>query len=697
MTSHESLPAIRAVILGSDTLMAARPATPIQLARACLRAGFDFVAPVSWGEELLATNILSAVRSSPPSAAIVAHCPFVVEALREAATTLPTCYFGVAPPVATARYLREAFKPRPVSITYAGRCPGAVAPDIDASVLPEVLLGQLLESGVSPDQQPGYFDELLPPDRSRYTSLPGGVPDPTLLMTDAGATLREAATATLSTVAGGMNGTDSVVIDLETSCGCVCARDRFAVAQLEPPRAAAPVVSASIAVSLIDDRVTRLADELTATSTLQPVVEATAMEGSDSQIEVAGVPLDVGGERPFDAEQQPELVSHGAALEVSDTAEAVVGEEPGRQRGLLMEQNGAVEHIEPVTVGGIAPAETRGAEQTVVEPDGIEAGDGQPKSPTESSVEGEADWFAELQSDVAAFPEPEPYHTAPEGSSDAEPMTFTPVFEESLFAGIVFQTDEDRSDAHAVDDVAAEPNEVETAIADGVQSREGPEFIVDRAVVVDGPESSGPQVSATLEPWARPPGAARRAPPLHVEFSRLGHADAIPPAVNPVAPGRERDADRQVLGPRVAPQHAEPAAAHSEAPVEVLSQGLRATGLADLASPAVPERDRPAEPSTVDARGGNQRIRHAVLVVALGGLALAGSVYAASLTGWFRAPSTGGDQDSNPPLLPAYEVTQPAEVVPPDTSVTSPDSARPDSDSTRPPRRPPRSAAPPSA
>ncbi len=249
---------LTAVIIGTDALLAARPATAIQLARACMRAGYDFVAPVSWGEELLATHVIDEVRRTSVPASVIVNCPFVAEALRAESAALPTCWRSVSPPVATARYLRSAFSPRNLHITYAGRCPGATAPDIDACVLPDVFLGHLLEAGLAPENQPRYFEEVVPPDRARYSSLPGGVPEAAALQLHGGARLREAAPATVGTVALTFESPEPVVIDLESACGCICARDRFAAAQMEPPRASAPVVSAEVVVDLAPHREERV-------------------------------------------------------------------------------------------------------------------------------------------------------------------------------------------------------------------------------------------------------------------------------------------------------------------------------------------------------------------------------------------------------------------------------------------------------
>jgi hypothetical protein len=40
------------VILGTDAVLAAAPATPVQLAHACLAAGYGAAVPASWGDEL---------------------------------------------------------------------------------------------------------------------------------------------------------------------------------------------------------------------------------------------------------------------------------------------------------------------------------------------------------------------------------------------------------------------------------------------------------------------------------------------------------------------------------------------------------------------------------------------------------------------------------------------------------------------
>jgi hypothetical protein len=73
--SDDHVTPIMVAILGTDALLAARPVDAIQLTRACLTAGFDFVAPVTWGEELIASRLgnLAAAPAVPPSCRRVAR------------------------------------------------------------------------------------------------------------------------------------------------------------------------------------------------------------------------------------------------------------------------------------------------------------------------------------------------------------------------------------------------------------------------------------------------------------------------------------------------------------------------------------------------------------------------------------------------------------------------------------------------
>jgi hypothetical protein len=246
MRNEPGLP-IFVAILGTDAVLAARPVDWVQLTLACQRAGFDFVAPVSWGEELIASHVGDRLAEPSRTTTVSSSCPFVDEALREsppATSILKT----VSPPVACARYLRAAFSARPVHVTYVGACPGAVHPEVDEQCLPEVLFARLAESGINPSVLPHHLDAQLPVERARYASMPGGAPSPDWLMARANVRLVESAPITVDAVARTFEG-ETVLMDLATACRCVCARDRWGAARDEPPRAASPIVKAGVPVT----------------------------------------------------------------------------------------------------------------------------------------------------------------------------------------------------------------------------------------------------------------------------------------------------------------------------------------------------------------------------------------------------------------------------------------------------------------
>lgn len=232
---------IYVAILGTDALLAARPVDPVQLTRACQSAGFDFVVPVSWGEEVIATYVGERLASGRPSTVVVATCPLVNRQLADApmeAAILQT----VPPPIATARYLRGAMQPRPVHVTYVGSCPGAADPEIDVHCLPDVLFTKLVEAGIDASRQPRHLDGQIPPDRARYASAPGGVPDCNWLMARAEMRLVQAAPLTVDVVTQ-LHREESLLVDLSAACRCVCARDRIAAVRIEPPRSSRPVIA----------------------------------------------------------------------------------------------------------------------------------------------------------------------------------------------------------------------------------------------------------------------------------------------------------------------------------------------------------------------------------------------------------------------------------------------------------------------
>lgn len=227
-------------ILGNDALLAARPVDAVQLSRACQSAGFDLVVPVSWGEEIIATYVGERLASRFVSTLVVSACPMVNRQLVTTPPGVPVLQ-TVAPPIASARYLRAALDPRAVHVTYVGACPGAASPEIDVHCLPDVLFTRLVEAGIDASRQPRHLDGQLPADRARYASTPGGLPDANWLMARAEMRLVQAAPVTAHVVAQ-LHRDEALMIDLAASCRCICARDRDAAVRLEPQRSTKPVV-----------------------------------------------------------------------------------------------------------------------------------------------------------------------------------------------------------------------------------------------------------------------------------------------------------------------------------------------------------------------------------------------------------------------------------------------------------------------
>jgi hypothetical protein len=285
MSDQQVLP-MQVAMLGTDTILAAGPVEPVQLWRACQSIGFDLVVPVSWGEELIATSLARQVAGTTNRAAVIATCPRVDDRLQTTNLQAPIIR-TVSPPVACARYVRAAFQPRPVHVTYVGACRGASSPEVDAHLRPEMLFARFIDAGVDAITQPKHFDGQVPPERARYASLPGGAPAPDWLVLQ-GVRLIEAAPITADTVAAATPGSGPVLIDLAASCFCECARQRSASARLEPPRTFVRVVM-NLGVSVSDtDVAPSVAEVVTVRSMPQVPQRATFAENGLSAGE--GIP-----------------------------------------------------------------------------------------------------------------------------------------------------------------------------------------------------------------------------------------------------------------------------------------------------------------------------------------------------------------------------------------------------------------------
>ncbi|HEU4563027.1 MAG TPA: [Fe-Fe] hydrogenase large subunit C-terminal domain-containing protein [Gemmatimonadaceae bacterium] len=248
-SSHASV-----AVLGSDAVLAALPATPVQLAHACHALGYEVVFPASWGDELVASACLERLGDFPDGPAVLCACPYVAERLARVGDDLaPWLIRLAAPPVAVARYLRSAYGARPVHITYIGACPAATDPSIDARLSPEALFAMLGEHDIVLAEQPELFESVLPPDRRRFHSLPGGAPAPERLeAVDPGRALVELeGDDFLLELSQRLLSRERTLIDIAPQLGCACGGvlvagaahgARPALVALEPPRAPAPVL-----------------------------------------------------------------------------------------------------------------------------------------------------------------------------------------------------------------------------------------------------------------------------------------------------------------------------------------------------------------------------------------------------------------------------------------------------------------------
>jgi hypothetical protein len=253
---------VSVAILGTDALLAALPATPVQLAHACLRAGFANVIPASWGDELVAGAALRQLSHFGDGPAIHCSCPIVAHRLLTVGGDLrPAMLALVPPPVAVSRYLHALSHPNRIRVTYVGGCPGAVDDSIDIRMTPDALIAMLAERQIAIDDQPLVFESVIPPDRRRFLSQPGGLPAAQALWNELGSrTLVEVGGEDLvAELAQHLLGGKNVLIDASTRLGCYCsgavdavspANARINVVAIEPPRSATPVVDENAPIEL---------------------------------------------------------------------------------------------------------------------------------------------------------------------------------------------------------------------------------------------------------------------------------------------------------------------------------------------------------------------------------------------------------------------------------------------------------------
>jgi hypothetical protein len=239
------------LILGADTVVAAQPATPVQLAHACLADGFDQVIPGSWGDELVAEHILGRLPGAELPA-VQCSCPRVLQRLSARADDIASMTIrAIAPPIAVARYLRAVFAPSPVTLTYVGACPAGADPAFEMWMTPEELFMRLDRRGIDLSAQPTAFDGVLSPDRRRFWSEPGGIPHAAVLERHGVEVHALASEDVVTDVADLLLSRRRILIDIALSARCACSgaaaleapeSARVRVVELEPPRSLSPVL-----------------------------------------------------------------------------------------------------------------------------------------------------------------------------------------------------------------------------------------------------------------------------------------------------------------------------------------------------------------------------------------------------------------------------------------------------------------------
>ena len=215
------------LILGPDAVAAANPATAVQLVHACHRWGFSTVVPASWGDELLASEVIRRCAGRENKPAIQCSCPRVAERLGTHASKLDDAIIWLSTPaVAAAKYIRAHSTGGDIHITYAGSCPGATDASIDQRMSPTELLIAISSRGIDVAAQPTVFEDIIPPDRRRYFSTAAGTPDMQRLWEASAFRVAQPTDIDLSIgVAQLLLSDDRVLVDMAPLVGCVCRVD----------------------------------------------------------------------------------------------------------------------------------------------------------------------------------------------------------------------------------------------------------------------------------------------------------------------------------------------------------------------------------------------------------------------------------------------------------------------------------------
>jgi hypothetical protein len=216
----------------------------VQLVHACHRWGFSTVVPSSWGDELLAAEVIKRCASRENRPAIQCSCPRVAERLGANAAKIDDSVFWLTtPPVAAAHYIRAHSPGSDVHVIYAGSCPGAIDASIDQRMTPAELLMAIGARGIDIGAQPTVFENIIPPDRRRHFSERGGVPDAQRLWETAAFRVMQPSDIDLSIgVAQLLLSEDRLLIDMTAQVGCVCRMEPAVTDPMAILRSPSPIV-----------------------------------------------------------------------------------------------------------------------------------------------------------------------------------------------------------------------------------------------------------------------------------------------------------------------------------------------------------------------------------------------------------------------------------------------------------------------
>ena len=163
------------LILSPEAAAHFYPATPEQVVNACYAAGFRMVNRGVVGDELVAAEYLALWRDDSWGTVIRSTDPVVVDTVRRDYPELVPYLAPVTiPAVAEARYLRAQVGEK-LEIVFAGVCPPAGRPELDAAITFRDMEQLFRLRGVSPLSQPDFFVRV-PSERRRHLSTAGGLP-----------------------------------------------------------------------------------------------------------------------------------------------------------------------------------------------------------------------------------------------------------------------------------------------------------------------------------------------------------------------------------------------------------------------------------------------------------------------------------------------------------------------------------------